>query len=113
MLRLVAEHAGMWNIPGSPHNSVEYIAERNRVLDEHCAAIGRDPHEITRSVQVIVSYDEVADSRKTILGLIDAGMTHIVLSLRGPYPQGVAQWLADEIIAPVRATPGGGALMPG
>ncbi|MDX6330151.1 MAG: hypothetical protein QOI83_2534 [Streptomycetaceae bacterium] len=112
MLRLVAEQADMWNIPGPPHNSVEYIAERNRVLDEQCAAIGRDPQEITRSVQVIISYDEVADSRKTILELINAGMTHIVLSLRGPYPQGVARWLADEIIAPVRATPRGGALMP-
>jgi alkanesulfonate monooxygenase SsuD/methylene tetrahydromethanopterin reductase-like flavin-dependent oxidoreductase (luciferase family) len=108
MLRLVAEQADMWNVPGPPHNGVAYIAERGRVLDEHCAAIGRDPREITRSVQVIVSYDDPTGSRKTILELMDAGMTHLVLSLRAPYPQGVAQWLVDEIITPVRAEAAGG-----
>lgn len=30
-------------------------------------------------------------------------MTHIVLSLRPPYPERVTQWLVDEIIHPVRA----------
>jgi hypothetical protein len=39
---------------------------------------------------------------------MDAGMTHLVLSLRAPYPQGVAQWLVDEIITPVRAEAAGG-----
>ena len=38
---VLAEQADMWNVPGPPHNGVEFIAERNRVLDEHCAAIGR------------------------------------------------------------------------
>ncbi|MEV4064750.1 hypothetical protein [Nonomuraea dietziae] len=48
MLRLVAEQADIWNVPGPPHNSVEWIAERGRVLNDHCAAIGRDPREIVR-----------------------------------------------------------------
>ncbi len=103
MLRLVAEHADIWNIPGPPHNGVEYLAERSRVLDAHCAAIGRDPKEIVRSVQVIVDYADVAATRRTVLELIGIGMEHIVLSLRSPYPQGVVQWLADEVVAPVRA----------
>ena len=33
MLRVVAEHADIWNIPGPPHNSVEALAERSRMLD--------------------------------------------------------------------------------
>lgn len=103
MLRLIAEHADMWNVPGPPHNGIEFIAERNKVLDEQCAAVGRDPREVTRSVQVIISYDGVDGSRKAVLDLIGAGVTHIVLSLPRPYPQGVAQWLVDEIITPVRA----------
>ncbi|HJQ48548.1 MAG TPA: LLM class flavin-dependent oxidoreductase [Amycolatopsis sp.] len=101
-LRVVAEHADMWNIPGPPHNGVGLIAERARVLDQHCAAIGRDPGEITRSVQIIVSYDDPSRSRKEITELIDAGMTHLVLSLRAPYPEGVVRWLVDEIVTPLR-----------
>jgi alkanesulfonate monooxygenase SsuD/methylene tetrahydromethanopterin reductase-like flavin-dependent oxidoreductase (luciferase family) len=103
MLRLIAEEADIWNVPGPPHNSVEFIAERSRVLDGHCADIGRDPREITRSVQVVVGYDAVPDTRKAVLGLIGAGVTHVVLSLPRPYPDRVVQWLVDEIITPVRS----------
>ncbi|MGW2742995.1 LLM class flavin-dependent oxidoreductase [Streptomyces sp. NPDC001450] len=102
-LRLVAEHADIWNIPGPPHNPIDYITERSRVLDEHCAAIGRDPSEISRSVQVVMSYDDIETSRRQVLELIHAGLDHIVLSLPRGYPQGVAQWLTDEVIKPVRA----------
>ncbi|MEU0463088.1 LLM class flavin-dependent oxidoreductase [Amycolatopsis sp. NPDC006131] len=101
MLRLVAEHADAWNIPGPPHNSVEFVAERNRVLDRHCAEIGRDPREIERSVQLIVSYDDPASSRDLVRRLADAGVDHIVLSLRAPYPPGAARWLVDEITTAV------------
>lgn len=45
-LRLVAEHATMWNTFCTP---AEYAA-KNAVLDDHCAAIGRDPAEIERTV---------------------------------------------------------------
>jgi len=46
MLRIVAEYADRWN----SHGSIAEISERNRVLDEHCAAIGRDPNAIIRSL---------------------------------------------------------------
>ncbi|MEU5314277.1 LLM class flavin-dependent oxidoreductase [Streptomyces sp. NPDC021562] len=105
-LRLVAEHADIWNIPGPPHNTLDYITERSAVLDDHCATIGRDPRTITRSVQYIVSYDDPATDRKTIGELIAAGVTHIVLSLRSPYPPQAARWLADQIITPVRSATG-------
>ncbi len=106
-LRLVAEHADIWNIPpGPPHNTLDYIVERSAVLDDHCAAIGRDPRTLTRSVQYIVSYDDPAADRKAITELIAAGVTHIVLSLRSPYPPQAARWLVDQIITPVRSTTG-------
>ncbi|MFD8812772.1 LLM class flavin-dependent oxidoreductase, partial [Streptomyces sp. NPDC059627] len=105
-LRLVAEHADIWNIPGPPHNTLDHITERSAVLDDHCAAIGRDPRTLTRSVQYIVSYDDPATDRKAITELIAAGVTHIVLSLRSPYPAQAARWLADEIITPVRSAIG-------
>jgi alkanesulfonate monooxygenase SsuD/methylene tetrahydromethanopterin reductase-like flavin-dependent oxidoreductase (luciferase family) len=102
-LRLVAEHADIWNIPGPPHSSLDYIAERSRVLDGHCAALGRDPGQITRSVQLVIGSDDPAGVRKTILELVGLGVTHIVLGVRQPHPRPVAHWLAEEIIAPVRA----------
>ncbi|MBV9175027.1 MAG: TIGR03560 family F420-dependent LLM class oxidoreductase [Chloroflexi bacterium] len=46
MLRIVAEFADTWNSFGT----VEEMRERNSILDEHCAAIGRDPSEIVRSL---------------------------------------------------------------
>jgi hypothetical protein len=103
MLRLIATEADMWNIPGPPHNTVERVAERNRALDRHCAAIGRDPNAIIRSVQTVIGYDDVPVLHTTVLRLIDAGFNHIVLALPRPYPDGVARWLADEVIAPVRS----------
>ncbi|WAL66657.1 LLM class flavin-dependent oxidoreductase [Amycolatopsis cynarae] len=102
MLRVVAAHADIWNVPGPPHNSPDYLVERGKVLDEHCAALGRDPGEIVRSTQYIVSYEDPAGARKEIETLVEAGMTHIVLGLRAPYPEGVVHWVVDEIIRPLR-----------
>jgi alkanesulfonate monooxygenase SsuD/methylene tetrahydromethanopterin reductase-like flavin-dependent oxidoreductase (luciferase family) len=101
-LRLVAEHADIWNIPGPPHNNVDYVAERSQVLDEQCAAVGRDPREIARSVQTVISYDDAGAIRKTVQDLIGVGVNHVVLSLPRGYPQGIGQWLVDEVIKPVR-----------
>jgi alkanesulfonate monooxygenase SsuD/methylene tetrahydromethanopterin reductase-like flavin-dependent oxidoreductase (luciferase family) len=102
-LRVVAEHADSWNIPGPPHNDVGYIAERSRILDEHCQAIGRDPQEITRSVQTHAFPDDPGRTRRTVVELVDAGVTHVVLNLFKPFGPGLARWAADEIIEPVRA----------
>ncbi len=103
LLRLVAEQADIWNIPGPPHASLEFVTERSRVLDQHCADIGRDPAEITRSVQLVITADDPAGVRATITGLIRAGFGHIVLGVRPPAPDNVPGWLAQEIIRPVRA----------
>jgi alkanesulfonate monooxygenase SsuD/methylene tetrahydromethanopterin reductase-like flavin-dependent oxidoreductase (luciferase family) len=45
-LRIVARYADAWNGEGD----VETWSHRNRVLDEHCAAVGRDPGAIRRTV---------------------------------------------------------------
>jgi len=45
-LRIVARWADMWNAFGTP----ELLAHKDGVLREHCAAVGRDPDEIERSV---------------------------------------------------------------
>ena len=45
MLRICAEYADAWNSFGT----LAEMRERNQILDEHCAAIGRDPSTIWRS----------------------------------------------------------------
>ena len=45
-LRIVARHADVWNGEGD----VEVWGRKNRILDEHCAAVGRDPASIRRTV---------------------------------------------------------------
>jgi alkanesulfonate monooxygenase SsuD/methylene tetrahydromethanopterin reductase-like flavin-dependent oxidoreductase (luciferase family) len=103
-LRVVAEHADLWNVPGPPHQTVAYLAGRARVLDGHCAAIGRDPAAIVRSTQIVVGYDDPAAIRDLVRSLHAIGFEHIVLALRPPYPPGVAAWVAEEIVRPVCAS---------
>jgi probable F420-dependent oxidoreductase len=47
-LRLVAEHATMFNTFGP----VDHFARKNEVLSEWCAVVGRDPAEIERTVAI-------------------------------------------------------------
>ncbi len=96
-LRLVAEHADVWNMPGG---DAAAAAERSALLDRYCAEIGRDPASITRSNVVRVAYDQPGAAREAVRQQAAAGFRHLVLSLPAPYPPGVARWVADEIIAP-------------
>lgn len=45
MLKIVARHADRWNTVGT----LEQMRERNKRLDDACAAIGREPKSILRS----------------------------------------------------------------
>ena len=57
-LRIAALHADHWNTWGGP----ETLARKNRILDEHCAAVGRDPRSILRSavMPVVITDDRSA-----------------------------------------------------
>ncbi|WP_237534633.1 LLM class flavin-dependent oxidoreductase [Streptomyces sp. SID3343] len=94
-LRVVAEHANLWNIPGG---DIDDVTSRSALLDRYCADIGRDPASITRSIHLPVSYDHPEHTRTAITQALTAGFTHIVLGLPAPYPTHVARWVADELI---------------
>jgi len=94
-LRVVAEHADTWNIAGA---DIDDCIERGARLDRLCEEIGRDPAAITRSIHLPASYDQPARTRAAIAQAIEARFTHIVLGLPAPYPDGVAHWIADELI---------------
>jgi alkanesulfonate monooxygenase SsuD/methylene tetrahydromethanopterin reductase-like flavin-dependent oxidoreductase (luciferase family) len=95
-LRVVAEHADVWNIPGG---DIADVTSRNALLNRYCAEIGRDPAAITRSIHLSVAYDRPAATRAAITEAVDAGFQHVVLGLPAPFPTGVAHWVADEIIS--------------
>jgi probable F420-dependent oxidoreductase len=74
-LRLVAEHADAWNAGGTP----EEFAHKNKVLDEWCEKIGRDPKTIERTVMVVAPFIE------TLPQYVEAGADHVLVSLGPPY----------------------------
>jgi alkanesulfonate monooxygenase SsuD/methylene tetrahydromethanopterin reductase-like flavin-dependent oxidoreductase (luciferase family) len=94
-LRVVAEHADLWNIPGG---DLADAVRRGALLDRLCAEIGRDPASITRSIHLPVSYDHADITRGSIAQAINAGFTHIILGLSAPYPENVARWISSELI---------------
>ena len=97
VLRVAAEHADLWNIPGG---DIDDAVARSALLDRYCAEIGRDPASITRSMHLSVTYADRAATRAVISEALGAGFRHIVLGLPAPYPPGVARWVADELITP-------------
>ena len=74
-LRLVAEHASMWNSFGPPEN----FAELNGVLDDWCGRLGRDPSEIERTVAIDAS------EARNWQAYLDAGAQHLIVMSSDPF----------------------------
>jgi alkanesulfonate monooxygenase SsuD/methylene tetrahydromethanopterin reductase-like flavin-dependent oxidoreductase (luciferase family) len=95
LLRVVARHAGIWNIPGG---DIDDAIDRSRRLDAYAEEERRDPSSITRSMHLGVDYEHPERTRAAIEQAREAGFTHITLGLAPPYPAGVARWIADEVL---------------
>lgn len=64
-LPIVARHADLWNAYGSPDS----IAASDLILRGHCAATGRDPDEIERTVNVnVVVRSTTAEAERVWVG---------------------------------------------
>ncbi len=98
-LRVVAQYANIWNFVGG---SIDTFRHKNKVLEEHCAAVGRDPNTIERSIQVMVNYNNLSETSDSIRPYIAEGATHIILNLRAPYPESIVHRLAEEVAEPLR-----------
>ena len=85
-LRLVAQYAQMWNTFGPP----QAFAAKNKVLDEWCARVGRDPAEIERTV-MLTDPREVRD----VQPYLDAGAQHLILGAGPPFDLEPLQALID------------------
>jgi alkanesulfonate monooxygenase SsuD/methylene tetrahydromethanopterin reductase-like flavin-dependent oxidoreductase (luciferase family) len=108
MLKLTARHADVWNVSGSAGRDVEGAVAGSKQLDEACAAIGRDPSEIRRSVQIPAGADpsEVVDRAR---GFADAGFTEIIIMLSGGSmsadadPVKTASMVAEKVLPQLRS----------
>ena len=71
-LRIVAEHADMWNVFGTP----EVLAHKDAVLRAHCADVGRDPATIERTVgcKITIRGTE-AEAERVRLSLLEHNRT--------------------------------------
>jgi F420-dependent oxidoreductase-like protein len=70
-LRIVARHADHWNVWGGP----QVLARKGAILDDHCAAVGRDPKSVTRSANMALlltdrksEIEQLADTIATRMG---------------------------------------------
>ena len=75
MLRLVAQHAQMWNTI----SSLDEFPRKLAVLNDWCARIGRDPAEIERTANV------GGLTGRTIEQWLKAGLQHFVLRIAHPF----------------------------
>ena len=84
-LRYTAECATIWHGFGN----AETVGRKSRILDGHCADVGRDPAEIERSTGVSAPPERVGRA------LLDAGVTLFTVGIGGPdYDMGLLrQWL--------------------
>ncbi len=70
-LRVVAEHADIWNIPGG---DLADCISRSAMLDRFCEEIGRDPSTILRSIALPVSGEAPAQTRQLIGAAVAGGL---------------------------------------
>jgi probable F420-dependent oxidoreductase len=110
MLRLTARHADVWNASGGAGREIETAVAASRQLDEDCAAIGRDPEEIRRSVQLAAGNDP-AEIIDRVHRYHEAGFTEVILMLSGGSmstsadPVRSAAMLAESVLPQLRADP--------
>lgn len=105
MLGIVARHADAWNSFGT----VEEMRERNAILDEHCAAIGRDPDTISRSLYgwaAMLPYDPWAsvDAFREVIGRYrEAGVNEFIIDHPPGEQYPVLERVALEVLPALRA----------
>ena len=93
-LRIAAKYADVWNAAGG---SPEEVAASSRILDQHCADVGRDPNRIRRSVQFRVGVDELDQVRATTDGYVKVGVTDFLLIVQGADPVAIGERLAAHL----------------
>jgi probable F420-dependent oxidoreductase len=84
-LRLVAQYADGWNTFGPPEN----FAAKNRILDDWCRRLDRNPGQIERTAGIRAN--EIDDWQ----AYLDAGATHLIVMIGDPFDLDPVRRLVD------------------
>jgi F420-dependent oxidoreductase-like protein len=94
-LKTTARYAQHWNSVGG---DAAVFAHKRQVLHDHCAAIGRDPSEITLSSHVRLGADgDPGPVVETIAELAEVGLDLAIITLAVPYTPAVLEPLAEAL----------------
>jgi F420-dependent oxidoreductase-like protein len=109
-LRVVAEQADAWNVPGrraiSPGTITPEEAGRlSRVLDGHCEAAGRDPAALRRSVQFRFEGD-LDGTAALAEEYLRQGFTEFIVMVGGDDPRASAEDAASGLLPRLRELAG-------
>jgi F420-dependent oxidoreductase-like protein len=98
-LRVVAEHADVWNVIGP----VDEVTRKAAVLERHCADVGRDPATIRRSVQPRFDHTDPPAMVDLLHHYIEAGFTeNVVYVPPGDDPVRAAEVAAERVLPEFR-----------
>lgn len=102
LLKLTARHADVWNGAGAVRtstgpNAKEGIVELSEKLDEACAAIGRDPASIRRSVQLPWDGKDRAALLELCGRRLEQGFTEQIVMLPAPEAVRVAAQIVEML----------------
>jgi F420-dependent oxidoreductase-like protein len=120
-LRIAAQYADGWNVP---FIAPDAWAHKAQVLDDHCASVGRDPKEITKTINVGMAFTEEELKRQfgpmsnyvkpgvlsgSVQEMVDkvgayvaAGAQWVILAMRAPFDRDGLERFASEVIPAVR-----------
>ena len=105
MLKLCAKYADAWNSFGS----VEEVRERNRILDEKCMEVGRDPKSLVRSLYFWVARAgldpwESVDAFQEMVGTYrEAGINEFIVDQPRADQSAILERVAMEVVPNLRA----------
>jgi F420-dependent oxidoreductase-like protein len=104
MLRIAARYADTWNSFGT----VEEMRERNERLNMECDRIGRNPHEIVRSLYGWAAmlpsdpWASVQAFRDMVGSYAEAGVNEFLIDQPRPEQQAVLEQVAAEVLPSLR-----------
>jgi alkanesulfonate monooxygenase SsuD/methylene tetrahydromethanopterin reductase-like flavin-dependent oxidoreductase (luciferase family) len=121
-LRIAAQHADGWNVP---FVAPDDWAHKAAVLDEHCDRLGRNPSEITKTVNVGMAFSDeelrtqfgnMADYVRpgvftgSVQEMVDkaaaycsAGARVLILAMRAPFDRDGLERFAAEVMPAIRS----------
>jgi F420-dependent oxidoreductase-like protein len=121
-LRIAAQYADGWNVPFIPPDQ---WAHKAKVLDAHCERLGRDPKEITKTVNVGMAFTEEELQRQfgpmsdwirpsvftgSVQQMVDhagafcsAGASTLILAMRAPFDRDGLERFAAEVMPAIKA----------